>query len=136
MKGQNWHNPAEDAVVPPDAVPSTNDAIANLNENAQSIKDFEEWAKVENQRIAEMLEIAAAAYQKVDNDYGNAIDNLERAAAIDAIGVPSPQTPPPEIPGPAGTPRPLDASGYSDVMKTQADLAAPDTGASLKNAML
>ena len=136
MKGQNWHNPAEDAVVPPDAVPSTNDAIANLNENAQSLKEFEEWAKLENQRIAETLEIAAAAYQKVDDHYGNALDNPERAAAIDAISVPSPQTPPPEIPGPASTPRLLDASGYSDVKKTQDELTAPDTGASLKNAML
>ena len=136
MKGQNWHNPAEGAVVAPDAVPSTAAAIANLNENAQSLKDFEEWAKIENQRIAEMLEIAAAAYQKVDEEYGDALDNPERAAAIDAINVPSPQTPPPEIPGPAGTPQLPDASGYSTVVKTQADLSAPDTGTSLKNAML
>ena len=72
MKGQNWHNPAEDAVTPPDALPSTNDAIANLNDNAQSLKEFEQWAEVENRRIAEMLDIAAAAYQKVDDDYGKA----------------------------------------------------------------
>lgn len=136
MKNQNWHNPAEEAVAPPDALPSTNDAIANLNDNAQSLKDFEEWAKVENQRIAEMLEIAAAAYQKVDNEYGNALDNPERLAAIEAISIPSPQTPPPEIPAPASTPRLLDASGYSDVKKTQTDLNAPDAGVTLKNALL
>ena len=135
MKGQNWHNPAEGSVTQPDALPSTTDAIANLNDNAQSLKDFEEWAKVENQRIAEMLEIAAAAYEKVDNEYGIALDNPERTTAIDAISVPSPQTPPPEIPAPAGTPRLLDASGYSTVIKTQADLSAPDTGVSLKNAV-
>src|SRR5689334_16110242 len=103
MKAQNWHNPAEDAVAPPDAVPSTNDAIANLNENAQSLKEFERWAEVENQRIAEMLEIAAQAYQKVDDDYGTAIDNPERTTAVDAISVPAPQTQPPEIPGAPST---------------------------------
>lgn len=136
MKGQNWHNPAEDPVVPPDAVPSTADAIANLNQNAQSLKEFEEWAKVENQRIAEMLEIAAQAYQKVDDEYGIALDDPERAAAISAITIPSPPTPAPEIPAPTGTPRLLDASGYRNVIQTQIDLGAPDTGASLKNAML
>ena len=109
MKGQSWHDPAEDAVVPPDALPSTNDAIANLNANAQSLKEFVRWAEVENQRIAEMLDIAAQAYQKVDDDYGRALDNPERAAAVEAITIPAPQTQPPEIPGPAGTPRLLDA---------------------------
>ena len=88
MKGQNWHNPAEDAVTPPDAVPSTSDAIANLNANAQSLKEFERWAEVEHQRIAEMLDIAAAAYQKVDDDYGKAIENPERVAAVEAITIP------------------------------------------------
>jgi hypothetical protein len=137
MKGQTWHNPAaEDGVAPPDALSSTSDAIANLNDNARSLKEFERWAEVENQRIAEMLEIAAQAYQKVDDDYGTAIDDPERAAAVEAIIIPSPQTPPPEIPGPPSTPRLLDASGYGDVKKTQLQLAAPDSGASLRNAML
>lgn len=136
MKGQNWHNPAEGAVTPPDALPSTSDAIANLNANAQSLKEFERWAEVENQRIAEMLDIAAQAYQKVDDDYGKALANPERAAAVEAVAIASPQTPPPEIPSPPSTPRLLDASGYGDVMKTQEQLAAPDTGASLKDAML
>ncbi|WP_006242700.1 PPE domain-containing protein [Mycolicibacterium tusciae] len=136
MKGQNWHSPSEDAVTPPDALPSTNDAIANLNANAQSLKEFERWAEVENQRIAEMLEIAAQAYQKVDDDYGKAIDDPERAAAVAAITIASPQTQPPEIPGPPSTPRLLDASGYSNVIQTQAELSAPDTGTSLKTAML
>ena len=136
MKGQNWHNPAEDAVTPPDALPSTSDAIANLNDNARSLKEFERWAEVENQRIAEMLEIAAQAYQKVDDDYGKAIENPERAAAVEAITIPEPPTQPPEIPSPAGTPRLLDASGYSNVNQTQAELTAPDAGTSLKTAML
>ena len=102
MKGQNWHNPAEEAVAPPDALPSTNDAIANLNDNARSLKEFESWAEVENRRIAEMLDNAAAAYQKVDDDYGKAIEDPERQSAVEAITIPDPQTPPPEIPSPPG----------------------------------
>ena len=136
MKGQNWHNPAEEAVAPPDALPSTNDAIANLNDNARSLKEFEGWAEVENRRIAEMLDNAAAAYQKVDDAYGKAIEDPERQSAVEAITIPDPQTPPPEIPSPAGTPRLLDASGYSNVPQTQADLTAGDNGTSLKTAML
>jgi hypothetical protein len=136
MKGHNWHNPAEDAVVPPDALPATSAAIANLNDNAQSLREFERWAEVENQRIAEMLDIAAAAYQKIDDDYGRAVENPERVVAVDAITIPDPQTQPPEISSPAGTPRLLDASGYSNVNQTQAELTAPDTGTSLKTAML
>ena len=136
MKGQNWHNPAEDAVTPPDALPATSDAVANLNDNAQSLKEFEQWAEVENRRIAEMLDIAAAAYQKVDDDYGKAIENAERIAAVEAITIPDPATQPPGIPSPPGAPRLLDAGGYSNVNQTQAELTAPDTGTSLKTAML
>ncbi len=136
MRGQNWHNPAEDAVTPPDALPSTTVAIANLNDNAQSLKEFEQWAEVENRRIAEMLDIAAAAYQKVDDDYGRAIENPERVAAVEAITIPDPPTLPPGIPGPPGAPRLLGADGYSNVNQTQAELTAPDTGTSLKTAML
>jgi hypothetical protein len=136
MKGQNWHNPAEDPVTPPDALPSSGDAIANLNENAQSLKEFEHWAEVENRRIAEMLDIAATAYQKVDDDYGRAIENPERIAAVEAIIIPEPPTQPPQIPGAPSTPRVLDAGGYSNVDQTQAELTAPDAGTSLKTAML
>lgn len=136
MKGQNWHAPSEVTVTPPDALPATKDAVANLNDNAQSLTQFEQWAEVENHRIAEMLEIASAAYQKVDDDYGRAIEDPDRAAAVDAITIPDPATPPPQLPGPVGTLRLLDASGYSNVTQTQADLTAPDSGASLKTAML
>ena len=123
-------------MTPPDALPSTNDAIANLNANAQSLKEFERWAEAENQRMPRCSTIAAQAYQKVDDDYGNALDNPERAAAVEAITIPSPHTQPPEIPGPPSTPRLLDASGYKNVNQTQAELTAPDAGTSLKTAML
>lgn len=136
MKGQNWHKPAAEAVLPPDALPSSAAAVANLNDNAQSLLGFQRWAEAENQRIAEMLQIAAEAYTEADETYGRVIEDPERRAAVEAIPVPAPATPPPPLPTPVGAPRSLDAGGYSDVHKTQADLIAGDNGASLKTAML
>ncbi|OBK76376.1 hypothetical protein [Mycobacterium sp. 1164985.4] len=136
MHGTQWHSPVAEAVVPPDALPSSAAAVANLNANAQSLLEFQRWAETENQRVAEMLQIAADAYTEVDETCGRAIENPNRRAAVDAIAVPAPATPPPALPHPVGTPQPLDAAGYSDVHETQADLVAGDNGASLKMAML
>lgn len=136
MKAQGWHNPNAEAVAPPDALPSTRAAIANLNANAAALLSYQQWAEQENQRIAEMLEIAAGAYTEVDDTYGKAIEDPQRQAAVDAIPIPAPATPPPPIPSPPGTPQLLDAGGYSDVNKTEVDLGAGDHGVSLKTAML
>lgn len=134
--GQPWHNPAAEAVQPPDALPSSSAAVANLNANAKSLLDFQNWAEAENKRIADMLTIAAAGYRKVDEQYGESLDNPERTGAVDAITLPAPSTPPAPTPTPVGAPQALEAGGYSDVYKTQADLTSPDDGASLKAAML
>lgn len=136
MLAQRWHNPNAEAVMPPDAIPSSSAAVANLNDNAKALLEFQQWAETENRRIAEMLQIAADAYTHVDETYGRVITDPERRAALDAIPIPAPATSPPAAPTPAGAPRPLDASGYSDVRKTQAELSSPDEGNSLKTAML
>ena len=136
MMAQQWHNPNAEAVVPPDALPSSSAAVANLNDNAKSLLEFQEWAEKENRRIAEMLQTAADAYQRVDETYGRVITDPGRRAAVEAIPIPAPATAPPATPTPVGAPRTLDASGYSDVHKTQAELTSPDDGSSLKVAML
>lgn len=136
MRGIQWHNPVAEPVVPPDALASSAAAVTNLNANAQSLLEFQQWAEAENQRIAEMLAIAANAYTEVDENCGKVIDDPARRAAVEAITVPAPATPPPTPPNAVGAPRRLDAAGYSDVHKTQADLVAGDNGASLKTAML
>ncbi|MGE2722392.1 PPE domain-containing protein [Mycolicibacterium celeriflavum] len=136
MRGVDWHNPFAHAVAPPDALPSSAAAVANLNANAQSLLEFQRWAETENQRIAEMLQIAADAYIRVDEACGRAIEDPARQAAVEAIAIPAPATPPPAPPHPVGAPQRIDAGGYSDVYGTQADLIAGDDGASLKAAML
>ncbi|WP_260993019.1 PPE domain-containing protein [Mycobacterium deserti] len=135
MRAQNWHNPNAEAVSVPDTLPSTSDAIANINANAEALLGYQRWAEAENNRIAEMLSIAAEAYQKVDTEYGVALENPERQAAVAAIPIPAPSTPAPPMPEPPAAPRALDANGYSDVHKTQSELTAGDQGASLKAAM-
>nr|WP_090278103.1 hypothetical protein [Mycolicibacterium komanii]CRL73466.1 PPE family protein [Mycolicibacterium komanii] len=136
MRGAPWHNPVPEAVLPPDALPSSAAAVANLNANARSLLEFQRWAEAENQRIAETLRIAADAYTRVDETNGRAIEDPARRAAVEAIAVPAPATPPPPLPNPVGAPQRVDAAGYSDVHRTQVDLTAGDDGASLKAAML
>lgn len=136
MRGVDWHNPFARTVAPPDALPSSAAAVANLNANAQSLLEFQRWAETENQRIAETLQIAADAYTRVDETCGRAIEDPARQAAVESIVVPAPATPPPAPPHPVGAPQRVDAGGYSDVHNTQADLTAGDDGASLKAAML
>ena len=48
MLAQRWHNPNAEAVMPPDALPSSSAAAANLNDNAKSLLEFQEWAEIEN----------------------------------------------------------------------------------------
>ena len=137
MKGQNWHNPAEDAVAPPDALPSTSDAIANLNENAQSLKEFEELGRRSRTGVSPRCSRTRRRPTRrstTPTARRSRIPNVTPRSRPSPI--PDPQTPPPEIPSPAGTPRLLDASGYSNVPQTQADLTAGDNGTSLKTAML
>ena len=136
MMAQQWHDPNAEAVKPPDALPSSSAAAANLNDNAKALLEFQEWAEKETRRIAEMLQIAADAYKKVDETYGRVITDPDRRAAVDAIAIPAPATPLPAAPTPVGAPRMLDASGYSDVHKTEEELTSPDDGSSLKAAML
>jgi hypothetical protein len=133
MKAKDWPGPP-DVVYTPDTLESTAGAIANLNSNAQVLQEYSQWAYAENQRIATMLENAARAYQKVDEQYGRAMENPERQAAVEAIPVEAPPAPPP-LPAPTAVPQLLNASGYSTVPQTDGSLRAGDHGNSLKNAM-
>lgn len=135
MMGQYWSTPADPA-APPDALPSSNSAVANLNANAETLRGYQEWAEAENTRIAEMLEIAAKAYTDVDNAYGKALEDPERQAAVEAIPIPAPSTQLPTLPAAPPSPQLLEAGGYSDVLKTQSDLLSGDQAATLKASML
>src|SRR5262245_13173172 len=94
-------------VVAPDGLPLAGEAAANLNENAQLLEKYVQWAQAENNRISDMLETAAKAYRQVDDTYGRKMDNPERQSAIDNIAIPVPSNPMPALPGPPSIPKSL-----------------------------
>jgi ESX-1 secreted protein B PE domain len=130
MESNPWFSPSVDVVAPDDLQLAKN-AAANLNENARRLEQYQKWAEAENRRTAEMLRIAAKAYEDVDKKYADKFDDPGRQAEIDAIAVPVPSTPMPPLPEEPPAMQPLSADDYSDVNQTQQLLSAGDHGASL-----
>ncbi|BBY80983.1 hypothetical protein H7I53_04935 [Mycolicibacterium pulveris] len=133
MRRLTWSIPTVHP-VPPDALPLAKDAVDNLNEIARVLTGYQNWAEAENRHIAEMLDDAAAAYARVDDTFGDRLDDPGRRAAIEEIALPTASTPLPALPDGPTTPRQLSAGEYSDVKKTHGDLNAGDHGASLQMA--
>ena len=133
MTAVPWTTPSA-TPVPPDALPVATDAVNNLNANARALIDFQKWAEAENQRLAESFTNAAAAYEQVDNQYRDRLNDPGRQAALDQIQLPEPTVQLPPLPEPPSTPTAPDGGGYSEVKKTHGDLSAGDHGASLATA--
>ncbi|ODQ96042.1 PPE domain-containing protein [Mycolicibacterium holsaticum] len=133
MRQLTWSPPAVQP-IPPDALGLAKDAVDNLNEIARVLGDYQTWAEAENQRIAEMLDNAAAAYERVDEAYQGKLDDPARQAAIEDIALPAPSTALPALPSGPGAPRQPSAAGYRDVKRAHGDLSAGDHGASLHTA--
>lgn len=129
LTGVPWPKLGELQVIAADAVPLAGDAASNLNDNARTLHEFQAAAETENERVAEMLNLAAAAYQKVDDDYKGKLDESNRLAAVDAITVPVPSTPMPTIPDNVGLLTVLSAD-YADVETTHGQLNNAEGGAS------
>jgi hypothetical protein len=130
MESNPWFSPSVQ-VVAPDDLRVARSAAVNLNENARVLEQYQKWAEAENKRTAEMLRIAATAYEDVDAKYGDRFDAPGRQADIEAITVPVPSTPMPALPDGPPAMQPLSAGDYSDVNQTQQLLTAGDQGASL-----
>ncbi len=74
-------------------MPLSQTAVDNLNANAQVLIEFQRWAEAENERIAENFTNAAEAYEKVDQEYKDKLNDPGREAAVDAIQLPAPKFP-------------------------------------------
>ncbi|WP_422743182.1 PPE domain-containing protein [Mycobacterium sp. WMMD1722] len=115
----------------PDRLTATIAAVANVNANAEALGRYWSYAETENANIMGALRSAADAYQQVDEQYGVAIDNPDRAAAVDRITIADNSIPLPPVPeSPAF--EPVAAGSYSDVESTQQLFAEGDGGASLQ----
>lgn len=130
MEGNPWFSPSVH-VVAPDELQVAKSAAANLNENARLLERYQKWAEAENRRTAEMLRIAAKAYDDIDERYADNFDDPARSAELEAVSVPVPATPMPTLPDGSAGMRPLTAGDYSDVNTTQRLLSGGDHGVSL-----
>lgn len=130
--GAQW--PTVDAQVHKlDSLPNTQAAVENLNANARTLTEYQNMARLQNQKLEEMLTITAGAYRRVDTEYAGKIDDGSRERAVDAISVPAPSTQVPPVPDfPPFAP--ISSGGYSDVEQTQRALLDGDHGASLQTA--
>lgn len=119
LRGVFWYQP-DVAAQPPDQLPLAIAAAANLNANAAALQQYQKIAEAEGQRLGEMLDSAATAYDEVDERYKGALDDPQRHAMVEAITVRPPSTPLPPLPDTPPMPQSLDASGYSDIEQTHA----------------
>ena len=132
MAAQQWPTTSTEA-GPADSLPLAHDAVANLNENAKVLQQYQDCARAESEHLHQSLTTAADAYAAVDQKYRDRLDDPGRAADIEAINLPAPSTAMPPIPGGPST-KLLDPGGYSDIEATQAQLASGDHGAALSTA--
>ena len=69
MRSVFWYQPEAQA-MPPDQLPLAVAAAANLNANAAALQQHQKIAEAEGQRLSEMLDSAATAYDKLTASIG------------------------------------------------------------------
>lgn len=134
IEGLTWPNQdAQPQLIPPDTLQEANTAILNLDNNAQGLWRFQEYGRLEGLRLAETLKLVADAYDRVDS---NAMQDINNGGE---------GTSPPESPGvnklpepPAPTRLPIPEGQLVDdgllVPDVQTNLLAGDQAASLRSA--
>ena len=134
IEGLTWPNQgAQPQLIPPDTLQEANTAILNLDTNAQGLWRFQEYGRLEGLRLAETLKLVADAYDRVDFNAMEDINNGgEGASPPEAPGVNKlPEPPPPtKLPLPEGQ---LVDDGLL-VPDVQTNLLAGDQAASLRAA--
>ena len=98
IEGLTWPNKgAQPQLIPPDTLQEANTAILNLDNNAQGLWRFQEYGRLEGLRLAETLKLVADAYDRVDFNAMQDINNGgEGTSPPEAPGVNKlPEPPPP-----------------------------------------
>ena len=131
------NNPVEIPTVPADALNTSQTAVDNLNQNAKTLADYQEYGKKQGQRLAESLRLVADAYATVDQ---NASENISNTIAGGSPTPPAPVTPrantvpAPTAPPPLPIQRGMTAENYMEVKSAQGALMSGDQAASLQAA--
>jgi hypothetical protein len=121
MRAVFWYQPDAQA-TPPDQLPLAVTATANLNDNAAELQQYQKLAEAQGHRLGEMLDSAAKAYDEVDEKYKTTLDDPQRHAMVEGITLAPPTTPLPPVPDAPPAPKTPDASGYSNIEQTHAQL--------------
>lgn len=134
IRGLQFTNSVIDKPVvgPPDLLPSSKPAVANLNENASALYRYQDTGRREGLRLAETLDSVAQAYEDVDAQSHASIegnDTAPKPVVPKGNSIPAPT--PPE---PMGALQQVSAGGFILVDKTQSDLSTGDNAASLQQA--
>ena len=130
-------NPVQVPAVPADALNTAQTAVDNLNANAETLAEHQEYGKKQGQRLAETLRLVASAYATVDH---NAMENINTTIPGAAPAPPAPVTPgantvpAPTAPQPLPTRRSMQSGDYMEVMAAQDALLNGDQAASLQAA--
>lgn len=140
IRGLSWSSQtAQPALISPDALVISSVAITNLATNAESLWAYQEFGRLEGERLAQTLDNVAAAYNQVDQqsgeDIGSTFDTPAGAPSgtVFPKGVDLPAPPhPPKMPIPKG--QLLSEQGFMDPQSAQTALDAGDDGASLRAA--
>ncbi|MDZ4267935.1 MAG: ESX-1 secretion-associated protein [Mycobacterium sp.] len=134
----SWgNNPVEMPAMPADALSTARTAVDNLNANATSLAEHQEYGKKQGQRLAETLRLVADAYATVDH---NAMENINNTIPGAAPAPPAPVTPganavpAPTAPQPLPIQRGMESGDYMEVMAAQGALLTGDQAASLQAA--
>ena len=140
IRGLSWSSMgAQPPLISPDALVLSSVAITNLSVNAESMWAFQEYGKVEGQRLAQTLDNVAAAYAEVDQGSGEKIGATmdipagpSGGGSVFPKGIDIPPLPhPPAMPIPKGIGAP---DPMWDPIETQQALDAGDDGSSLRTA--
>lgn len=130
-------NPVQVPAVPADALTTAQTAVDNLNANAKTLAEHQEYGKKQGQRLAETLRLVASAYETVDH---NAMENINNTIPGAAPAPPAPVTPgtntvpAPTAPQPLPIQRGMASGDYMEVMAAQGALLTGDQAASLQAA--
>lgn len=130
-------NPAGVPAVPADGLETALTAVRNLNQNATTLAEYQEYGKKQGQRLAETLRLVADAYEIADQ---NAMDSINNSMPGQIPPPPAPvlpgsnTTPAPTPPLPNPTPKGIVTEPYLEVKVAQGSLMGGDQAASLQAA--
>lgn len=134
----SWgENPVQVLTVPADALGTAQTAVDNLNNNAKTLAEYQEYGKKQGQRLAESLRLVADAYATVDQ---NAMENINNTIPGATPAPPAPVTPrgntlpAPTAPQPLPMQRGMETGDYMEVKIAQGSLLNGDQAASLQAA--